>query len=59
MPEIGTATVKVVPDLTEFENALGSSSDRNDGARLFFNILSLLLLVCSPAIVWAVYGWAF
>jgi hypothetical protein len=64
MAEIATAKIKIVPDASEFaselENALQSAvPSHQDGARLFFNLLSLLLLVCSPAVIWAVYGWAF
>lgn len=57
MPEIGTATVKVVPDLTEVEQVLAAQA--SDGARIFFNVLSILLLVCSPAFVALAYKAAF
>lgn len=61
MPEIGTATIKVVPDADDFVASLNEQigKPKHSGFDLFMNLLSLLLLVCSPAIVWAVYGWAF
>lgn len=59
MAEIGKATVKIVPDASGFGEALSAQigdTQHQDGARLFFNVLTLLLLVTSPALVWAVYG---
>lgn len=57
MAEIGTASVKVVPDYSEWTSAPDNSPQ--DGVRLFFNVLTILLLICAPALVWAIYGWAF
>lgn len=63
MPEMPVATVKIRPDMSSFadelEAELGSTLSPTDGLRLLCNVVALLLIVCTPAIVWAVYGWAF
>jgi hypothetical protein len=55
MPEI-----KALPDASGFGMAFDTEVDRSDsGFDLFMKTAALLLLLCAPALVWAVYGWAF
>lgn len=60
MPEIGKATIKIVPDTSEFTEAREAlNGHRADGFNFLCNVVGIIALVCSPAVVWAVYGWAF